>query len=79
MAKKVKKFKKQYFLFGEQISRILEQDGIEKAVEAAKSGVGYAIYVWDENSTPNELLCEAEGWEGWITLTTAQYNKLSVI
>ena len=75
-----KKFKKQYFLFGEQISRILENDGIDKAIEAAKNGeIGYAIFVWDENSTPNELLCESEGWESWITLTYSQYIKFSKI
>lgn len=73
-----KKFKKQYFLFGEQITRILETEGIAKAIEAAKSGtVGYSIFVWDENTTPSQLLNEAEGWEGWMTLTTAHYNKLA--
>ena len=79
MAKKTKKFKKQYFLFGEQICRVLAQDGIKEAIEAAKSGVGYAIYVWDENSTPNDLLGEAQGWEDSMSLTTAEYNKLSKV
>lgn len=80
MAKRIKKFKKYYFLFGEQMTRILNEDGIDKAVEAAKAGeIGYTIFEWNENSTPSELLVEAEGWEGWMTITTAQYNKLSKV
>lgn len=77
MAKKIKRFKKIYFLFGEQITRILENDGIDKAVEAAKNGENYALYYWDEFSTPQELLVESEGWEGWMNITKSQYTKFS--
>ena len=73
-----KKFKKQYFLFGGEITRILENDGIAKAIEAAKNdGTNYGLYEWDENSTPQALLDAADGWEGWMVITTAQYNKFA--
>lgn len=76
MAKK--KIKPQYFLFGEMVCRELETEGIKAAVKMAKEN-GYGMYVWDENSTPADLLCEADGWNGWMQLTKRQYDAFGKI
>ncbi len=44
----IKKFKKQYFLFGGQITRTLENEGIKEAIKAATEDCGYELFVWDE-------------------------------
>jgi hypothetical protein len=72
-----KKFKKQYFLFGEQICAILSNYGIKAAVKAAKDGEAFTTFCWDEDSTPGELLSEADGWLAWMTISESQYNKFS--
>jgi hypothetical protein len=64
---------KVYFLFGEYVTDVLENDGLKAALEAAKIEV-WSTYVWDEDSTPQELLAEAYGWEGWMEITEEQYN-----
>lgn len=75
-----KKFKKQYFLFGQDICNILENEGIGKAVKSLKSGeVSCTIYCWDELSTPSELLSEYDGWGNYLEISLSQYNKLSEV
>jgi len=71
-----KKFKKQYFLFGEQVCRALEVEGIESAIKTAEDN-GIGLYVWNETSTPAELLCEADGWNGWMQITKRQYDAFA--
>ena len=70
-----KKFKKYFFLFGEEICRILEEEGVAKAVKAANSGVDFSVYLWDEYSAPTDLLSKADGWNNWMTITESQYEK----
>ena len=73
----IKKFKKQYFLFGSEICRLFNDEGVKAAAKAIKAGdVVYVMFVWDEKSKPAELLCEADGWEDWMQITESQYNKL---
>jgi len=71
-----KKFKVLYFLFGEEITRVLETEGIAAAVKAAKDGAIYATYYWDEYASPGELLSEYDGWNDWMQITKSQYEKL---
>jgi hypothetical protein len=64
-------FKKQFFLLGE--AAVLAYDrGNFKAIK----NMDFGLYYWDRHSTPNELLSEALGWDGWAEITEKEYNKL---
>lgn len=65
-----------HFLFGEEICRIYEEGGIADVIHAIKSGVGHATFVWKEDSDPTQLLSAYEGWNGWVTITEKQYEKI---
>jgi hypothetical protein len=74
-----KKFKNYYFLFGGEICGIAENYGVDAAIEAAKNGVDFHTYHWDEYSSPVELLGDYNGNEEFITLTEEQYEKFLAI
>lgn len=66
-----------YFLFGKQISDIYNDGSIMDVVEAIENqGVDHALFVWKEDSDPTELLNAYDGWEGWVTINQAEYNKI---
>jgi hypothetical protein len=71
-----KKFKVVYFLFGETVCRKLEREGLKEALAIAKDN-GYSLYVWDENSTPFDLLNEFNGWNDFSVLTKRQYDAFA--
>jgi len=74
-----KKFKKQYFIFGSEISGIAEEEGVAKALKAAQNGTDFGAYCWDELSSPVELIGAYNGWEGFFTVTKAQFEKFREI
>lgn len=65
---------KKYFLFGDAVCDAMESDGIEAALNVAKSDV-FATYYWDEHSTPNELLAEYDGWNSFMEISEADYIR----
>jgi hypothetical protein len=73
-----KKIKPQYFLFGEAVCRELEEEGIKEAVKVGKEN-GCAIYMWNENSSPVELLSGFDGWNAWLKITKKQYDAFNKI
>ena len=68
--------KKQYFLFGDIVCRTLELEGLKAALKYAKDD-GYSIYVWDETSSPAELLSEYDGWNSYMEITEKQYQAFA--
>jgi hypothetical protein len=71
-----KKFKKQYFLFGEQVCRTLDTEGLKEALKSANDN-GYSIYEWNENSSPAELLGEYDGWNAYMEITKKEYEAFA--
>jgi signal transduction histidine kinase len=69
--------KKRYFLFGTNVCRAYDDDGIDAAIETANDDGGYGLFEWDENSDPAQLLSEAEGWDAWAEITEEEAEKFS--
>lgn len=66
-----------YFLFGKQISDIYNDGSITDVVLAIQNqGVDHALFVWKEDTDPTELLNAYEGWEGWVVISKAEYDKI---
>jgi len=69
--------KKKYYLFGAMVCRAMEE-GIKNALKVAKNE-GYAIYEWNETSSPTALLLMYEGWDGFLELTEKQYKRFQTL
>lgn len=71
---------KHYFLFGGTICNILQNDGLKAAVKYAKSNSDWYVYVFEDGvTTPYDLLCWYDGYNGWCCLEEKEYKKLNNI
>ena len=68
----------QYFLFGTEACLTVStfgQDDTDKLVDIISKGI-FGVYIWDEHSTPNEILYEFDGWGDYMEIEEELYTKL---
>lgn len=65
---------KRYFIFGQEATDIYFTKGAKAVVKFIKSGGEYKLYNWF-NDTPNELLAEYDGWDGYAEITETESNQ----
>jgi hypothetical protein len=70
--------KPEYFLFGEDAVRILEDENIEALKKWMNANeAGYALIEFDPMETTGaQLIAEAGGWARWIPLSKEEYEQL---
>lgn len=68
--------KTEYFLFGEEICRILLEEEFEDVLEYARENNGYELVCFDEKMTGVELLSIYSGWNDYAFLDKEQYEQL---
>lgn len=67
---------KKYFLFGSTaVAKLYCLEAGDDEAEALREE-DFAVYLWDEFSTPNELLYEFSGWGDYMEISEELYNKL---
>lgn len=72
------KLEKSYILFGEEVCRMFFDEGINKALRLVrKESVMFELFIWDENTTPADLLSAYEGWGGYAFISESEYKRFS--
>lgn len=65
-----------YFIFGERICRIFEEQGFKAALKIADKHGDYTITSFNpQKDSPVTLLSIAEGWGGFRKITEKQFQK----
>lgn len=69
---------KTYFLFGKEAIDVFHLiEGIpEQQIAEHLKGTPYAVFVWDNQTHPMELLSAYDGWGDYLMITETLYELL---
>ena len=78
------KTKKEYFLFGEAITNVYENEGIDKVLQLVKNEdesayiPAYAIFEFDPDYHSGcDILAMYDGWMGFVNITKAEFDQIT--
>lgn len=68
-----------YFLFGEEASEMLADEGIDTFIEDLEDGtdISFTLYAFTPETNPAEFLHSFKGWGDYCALSFEEYVRIS--